>query len=124
MNANSRKVVSEVLLWLSLAALASAAASERARGATAPLIGTLIAQVAVRIILVTWVYADAQSRGRGLCYDYDTFVFFAWPVVVPYYLFQTRGARAFLTMLYFTCLCVAAGLFGLGVYGLLWILNR
>lgn len=70
------------------------------------------------------VYADAQSRGKSLCYDYDTFAFFAWPLVVPYYLFQTRGARALLTMLYFGCLCVAAALFGLGVYGLLWILNR
>ena len=124
MNANSRKVASEVLLWLSLAALASAAAFAEARGATALRASTLTGRFAVSIILVSWVYADGQSRGKSLCYDFDTFVFFAWPLVVPYYLFQTRGARALLTMLYFGCLCVAAGVFGLGVYGLLWILNR
>jgi hypothetical protein len=38
------------------------------------------------------------ERQRPLCYDYDALVFFAWPIVVPVYLFQTRGVRAFLTL--------------------------
>jgi len=48
------------------------------------------------------------QTSRRLCYDYDSFVFFAWPVVVPVYLFQTRGARAFLTLLCFAGICVIA----------------
>jgi hypothetical protein len=52
-------------------------------------------------IVAWWVVADARKRGRKLCYDFDSFVFFAAPVVVPVYLFQTRGVRAFLTLLCF-----------------------
>jgi hypothetical protein len=61
----------------------------------------LAASVALPLVISSWVVADARKRGRQLCYDYDSFVYFAWPVVVPIYLFQTRGARAFLTLLCF-----------------------
>lgn len=53
------------------------------------------------LVISAWVMADARKRRRELCYDYDSFVFFAWPFLVPVYLFQTRGARAFLTLLCF-----------------------
>lgn len=56
---------------------------------------------ALPFIIAWWVTADARKRGRGLCYDYDSFIFFAWPFLVPIYLFQTRGIRAFLTLLCF-----------------------
>jgi hypothetical protein len=54
--------------------------------------------------------ADANKRGRTLCHDYGSFVFFLWPVVLPIYLFQTRGLRAFLTLLCFAGLWLVAGL--------------
>jgi hypothetical protein len=54
------------------------------------------------------VIADARKRGRRLCYDFDSFVFFIWPIIVPVYLFQTRGVRAFLTLLCFAGICVVA----------------
>jgi hypothetical protein len=57
-------------------------------------------QFAFPLVIATWVTADARKRGRSLCYDYDSFVFFA-PYIVPIYLFQTRGWRAFLTLLSF-----------------------
>ncbi len=60
------------------------------------------------LILASWVMADARKRGRRLCYDYDSFVFFAWALVVPVYLFQTRGIRAFLTLLWFAGICLIA----------------
>ena len=52
--------------------------------------------------------ADARKRGRRLCYDYDGLVFFFWPVVVPVYLFQTRGWGAFRTLLCFGGLLLVA----------------
>jgi len=63
---------------------------------------------AVALILASWVVADAHKRQRKLSYDYDGFVFFAWPIVVPIYLFQTRGARAFLTLLCFAAIWLVA----------------
>lgn len=63
---------------------------------------------ALMLVMAAWVMADARKRGRRLCHDYDSFVFFAWPIVVPIYLFQTRGARAFLTLLCFIGICIFA----------------
>jgi hypothetical protein len=67
-----------------------------------------VLSIAVSLVIVSWVIADAQKRQRRLCYDYDSFVFFAWAIVVPVYLFQTRGARAFLTLLCFAGIWVVA----------------
>ena len=63
--------------------------------------GELAARLALPLVISSWVLADARKRGRELCHDYGAFVFFAWPLVVPVYLFQTRGARALLTLLCF-----------------------
>jgi hypothetical protein len=61
----------------------------------------LVSHVALSLILALWVLRDAAERKRRICYDFDSFVFFAWPFVIPIYLFQTRGVRAFLTILGF-----------------------
>jgi hypothetical protein len=55
---------------------------------------------ALPLVIASWVTADARKRRKDLCYDYDSFVFFA-PYIVPIYLFKTRGVRAFLTLLSF-----------------------
>ena len=72
--------------------------------------------VALPLIMAAWVTADAHRRGRRLCYDYDSFVFFAWPVVVPVYLFQTRGVRAFITLACFAGIWLAAMLAALLIH--------
>ena len=72
----------------------------------------ILAPIALSVVISLWVMADARKRGRRLCYDYDSFVYFAWPVVVPVYLFQTRGARAFLTLLCFGAIWLIAALIG------------
>ena len=60
-----------------------------------------IASILQPLIITWWVLVDAHRRGRALFLDYPTFVFLCWPVLVPVYLFQTRGAKAFLTLLCF-----------------------
>jgi hypothetical protein len=62
---------------------------------------------ALPLVIATWVTADARKRRRNLCYDYDSFVFFV-PFIVPIYLFQTRGVRAFLTLLSFAGIWIIA----------------
>src|ERR1043165_6839937 len=85
-------------LWFSMVAfsIVSAASSGAAR---MPMRADLASHFVFPLVMASWVTADARKRGRRLCYDYESFVFFAWPIVVPIYLFQTRGARAFLTLL-------------------------
>ena len=63
---------------------------------------------ALPLVIASWVTADARKRGRQLCYDYDSFVFFAWPLIAPVYIFQTRGVRAFLTLLWFAAIWLIA----------------
>jgi hypothetical protein len=57
-----------------------------------------------------WVLADAQRRDRALPYDYGSFVFFGWLVVVPAYLWWTRRWRAVIPLLVFALLCALAAI--------------
>jgi hypothetical protein len=69
-----------------------------------------ISRLALALVISTWVPHDARKRGRQLFYDYGMFVFFCWPIVAPVYLFQTRGARAFLTLLCFIGIWALVGI--------------
>ena len=100
-----------LMLWF--CAVAIALASAIGPGARMPKRAELASSVALPLVVASWVMADARKRGRPLCYDFDSFVYFLWPVVVPVYLFQTRGTRAFLTLLCFAGIWLVAGLVGL-----------
>jgi len=89
-----------LMLWLFAIALGVASVADPEGGDLSKR-AELGARIAFPLVVSGWVMADARKRGRQVCYDYDSFVYFAWPVVVPVYLFQTRGARAFLTLLCF-----------------------
>jgi hypothetical protein len=56
------------------------------------------------LILTWWVYTDRRSRKLTVPFEFEYFVLFAWPFVVPYYLYRRLGGRGLL--------------FGLGVWGL------
>ena len=56
------------------------------------------------LILTWWVYTDRGPRKFKLPFEFEYFVLFAWPIVVPYYLFRRLGWRGLL--------------FGLGILGL------
>jgi hypothetical protein len=99
-------VTPTLLLWLYAVALGIAFAATLDEGL--PKQADYASSAALALILATWVTADARKRRRPLCYDYDTLVFFAWPIVIPVYLFQTRGLRAFLTLLCFAGICFVA----------------
>jgi len=47
-------------------------------------------------ILALWVGVDRQIRGFNVPFEFDGFVFFIWPFLVPYYLYRTRGGRGIL----------------------------
>ncbi|HKQ38664.1 MAG TPA: hypothetical protein VJ063_11345 [Verrucomicrobiae bacterium] len=66
------------------------------------------ANFALSLIIASWVMADARKRGRALPYDFDNLLFFAWPVILPIYLLQTRKLRILLTLLFFIGVCLFA----------------
>jgi hypothetical protein len=77
----------------------------------APLFASMLASFLLPSSMALWVLADARQRRRRLPYDFGSFVFFAWPLVVPIYLFSTRGWRAFATLGFFLLLYLAASFF-------------
>jgi hypothetical protein len=96
-------VAPTVSLWLYIIALAVLYSGF---GPELPKRSDLISSFLLPFLLAWWVVADARKRERKLCYDFDSFVFFLWPVIVPVYLFQSRGLRAFLTLLCFVGMIV------------------
>lgn len=60
--------------------------------------------------IALWVLADA--RQRSVFYDFGSFIFFTWPVLVPIYLFSTRGWRGLIPLGWFVLLYLAAGVVG------------
>ena len=56
----------------------------------------LLSTLVFRLKVVCWVQVDARALRYHAPFDFDAFVFFAWPFVVPYYLYRTRGARGLL----------------------------
>jgi hypothetical protein len=78
-----------------------------------PAIAALVAWYLLPSAIALWVRADASARGRQLPYDFDSLVFFAWPLVTPFYLFSTRGSGALCVIGSFLLLLFAAVLFGI-----------
>jgi hypothetical protein len=56
------------------------------------------------IAVVLWLQKDAQRTGTGAVQDWGYFLLLAWPVVIPWYAFKTRGRSGWR---------LAVGLFGL-----------
>ena len=52
-------------------------------------------------IIGWWLRTDSRKRGVGWVYDMGFFLCIAWPLVMPYYLVKTRGAKGFLVILGF-----------------------
>ena len=57
----------------------------------------LLSTFVFRLMVVCWVQVDARAHRYHAPFDFDAFLFFAWPFVLPYYLFRTRGARGLLS---------------------------
>jgi hypothetical protein len=49
-----------------------------------------------QLVLAIWAYLDRRGRQLRLPFEFDAFVFFAWPIALPYYLVKSRGARGIL----------------------------
>lgn len=53
----------------------------------------IIFTIGFSLFLTWWVYLDRRSRSYPAPFEFEAFVFFAWPIVVPFYLIQTRRWR-------------------------------
>ena len=65
---------------------------------TRPQATALLWSLAFPTLLAIWVRMDRRGRKLGLPFEFEAFVFFGWPLVVPYYLYRTRGTRGLIIM--------------------------
>jgi hypothetical protein len=66
-----------------------------------------------------WLRQDSRVRGVGWVFDMGLFLYIAWPIVMPYYLLKTRGAKGLLLLAAFAGAYVGALLAGAVLYTLL-----
>lgn len=59
-----------------------------------------------------WLRTDSRRQGVLTVYDLGFFLYLAWPLIMPYYLVRTRGAKGLLVMLGFVAVYVGAGIVG------------
>jgi hypothetical protein len=74
---------------------------------------TLLHWAAQLWIIGWWLRTDSCKRGVAWVYDLGFFLCIAWPLVLPYYLFKTRGAKGFLIILAFIGAYVGATIVGI-----------
>src|SRR5262245_23655103 len=79
-----------MLYTIAAAGLHESIGSPRGASAAAAALASYIFLTSVGL----WVLADADQHERALPYDYGSFVFFGWLVIVPVYLWWTRRWRA------------------------------
>jgi hypothetical protein len=103
-----------LMLWLYALALGTATAFSPEGGLSWR--AELLSSWALSYVLASWVVSDARKRRKKLYYDYDSLVFFGWPIVIPFYLFQTRGWRALLTLLCFLAIWLVAVLMFVAIF--------
>jgi hypothetical protein len=73
---------------------------------------TLIYLVGMLWVIGWWLRTDSRRRDVLSVYDLGFFLYLAWPIVMPYYLVKTRGARGLLVILGFVVAYVGAALLG------------
>lgn len=66
-----------------------------------------------------WLRTDSRKRNVGVVYDLGFFLYLAWPIVMPYYLVKTRGAKGLLLILGFIVAYAGAAMLGMLVSELL-----
>lgn len=64
-------------------------------------------------IIGWWLRTDSRKRGVASVYDMGFFLCIAWPLVMPYYLVKTRGAKGLLVILGFIGAYVGATIVGI-----------
>jgi len=60
-----------------------------------------------------WLSTDSSRRGVLAVYDIGFFLYLAWPLVMPYYLLKTRGAKGLLVILGFVVAYAGAAIVGM-----------
>lgn len=74
------------------------------------------------VAILVWVYRDAREFRIGAVHDWGLFLGMAWPILVPWYAFKTRGRAGWRLLLLLTA-CFLAPIIGVvtgALFGVEW----
>jgi hypothetical protein len=111
----SRIASPTVLLYSFVAITGVADAVYFRRQIEPPVIFTLIRWVGLLWVMGWWLRTDSRKRAVHSVYDMGFFLYIAWPLVMPYYLVKTRGAKGLLFVLAFFAALVGGVILGLAL---------
>jgi hypothetical protein len=116
----SRMTSPMALLYIYLVITQIIAGVYLTREAEPPPIYTFLYPFGLLWIVGWWLQKDSRRHGVAWVYDMGFFLFMAWPFIMPYYLFKTRGVKkALLTILIFGVVYLGAVIIGAGFYAML-----
>jgi hypothetical protein len=72
------------------------------------------------LAVILWLQKDARRTGIGAVQDWGLFLYLAWPVVIPWYAFKTRGRSGWRLTLCLFGLMGAASISWLIVTYVIW----
>ena len=72
------------------------------------------------LAVVFWLQKDARRTGVGTVLDWGYFLLIAWPVVIPWYAFKTRGPFGWRLMMRLFGLILAPYISGFVVAYVMW----
>jgi hypothetical protein len=80
----------------------------------------LLSHLALLWIIALWIKADSKRIGKTWPLDLGMYLAAAWIVILPYHLFRTRGAKAFIGIFSFIGVSLAGWAIAVIVVLLLW----
>ena len=83
-----------------------------ARGIAVPGISRVFTYVGFLTVMTYWVRKDSKRSESWHAMDLGLYMFLLWPVMVPYYLLKTRGAKGLVPILTFLGSYVVAFIVG------------
>ena len=85
----------------------------------APAVITFFSALGLVWLVGWWLRRDSRPRNLTSVYDLGMFRYILWPLIMPYYLLKTRGARGLLVVLGFVVAYVGGFIVGVTIATLL-----
>jgi hypothetical protein len=73
-------------------------------------------------VVILWLQKDARRTGVPAVLDWGMFLWFAWPVVIPWYAWKTRGRAGWRLALGLVVLIVSAAVVSWLIYGVQYVI--
>ena len=96
----ARTAISPWQVFLTTALASAIAVNYAVRAEPVPPLASLLATLGPLIAVLFWLHQDARGRHISLVQDWGLFAYLGWPILIPWYVYRTRGPHGWpLTLL-------------------------